>query len=101
MPDYQVPQNAAAPVSKSNPYITRHYKKDNRRTKKQQGSGNASPPLLRDLLIMQEGMKSVKGYDQLAGETPNMEPKEGKQFSPQQLELLRKAILLIQQQQGN
>lgn len=100
MPDYQVAQNPNIPLSKANPYITRHYKKDNRRTKKQQGSGNASPPLLRDLLIMREGMKSVKGYDQLAGETPNMEPKEGEQFNSQQLELLRKAILLIQQQ-GN
>lgn len=155
MPDYRQLTNPSLSPSKGNPVITKHYKKDNRRVKtkkRSEGGGNTSPPLLRDLLIMREGIASIKGYDQLAGEPETLEsvtedqttklsptditiqpgavggrkdpiPKagdpvgqprdkdegpaylkrgrrRGEQFNPQELELLRRAMLLIQQQ-GN
>ena len=156
MPDYQVLSDPTAPYdSGRNPYLTKHYKKDatiRRRRRRIQRGSVASPPLMRDLLIMKEGMESIKGYDQLApdrggefeGETaesnifvhpeiamerpdvidegekmpmPTEDPdpparrgadftgnprgrRRGRSFNPQELELLRRAMLLIQQQ-GN
>ena len=155
MPDYQVLSDPTAPYdSGRNPYLTKHYKKDatiRRRRRRLQRGSVASPPLMRDLLIMKEGMESIKGYDQLApdrggefeGETaesniflhpeiamerpdvidegekmpmPTEDRKSrlnrtlftdnprgrrrGRSFNPQELELLRRAMLLIQQQ-GN
>ena len=157
MPDYQAVTNPLDPHDPGrNPYITKHFRKRNVSIgRKKLGTGDrgdstTSPPLLRDLLIMREGIRSIKGYKELSGESeqetaestldtgpppldlqtevkplikgpgipyqgpagfepmprPGMDAsvergvRRGRQFSPRELELLRKAMLLIKQQ-GN
>ena len=152
MPDYQALSDPSQiHHEKNNPYITRHYRKDKSLIKKRSRRGRRDrgpdSPLIRDLLILRDGMETIMGYDQLSGQeyetaeaafdpdvseltpldiTPDaVQPKETDepdirestppnnpmpkdnyahrqrgerrrtQYSPEEIELLRRALLLI------
>ena len=72
MPDYQSLSDPSQIHSKSNPYITKHYRKDKslikKRSRRDRGDRGPDSPLIRDLLILRDGMETIMGYDQLSGE---------------------------------
>mgnify|MGYP005830129071 CR=1 FL=1 len=72
MPDYQALSDPSQIHSKSNPYITKHYRKDKplikKRSRRNRGDRGPDSPLIRDLLILRDGMETIMGYDQLSGQ---------------------------------
>ena len=72
MPDYQALSDPSQIHSKSNPYITNHYRKDKplikKRSRRNRGDRGPDSPLIRDLLILRDGMETIMGYDQLSGQ---------------------------------
>ena len=74
MPEYQsLSDPSQLHNERTNPYITKRFKKGKtlivkRRSRNATADGEMGDPLLRDLLIMKDGIKSIMGYDQLAPE---------------------------------
>ena len=73
MPDYQALSDPSQLHNEhTNPFITRHYRKDKslikKRSRRDRRDEEPDSPLIRDLLIMRDGIESIMGYDQLSGE---------------------------------
>ena len=80
MPEYQsLSDPSQLHNERTNPYITKRFKKGKtlivkRRSRNATADGEMGDPLLRDLLIMKDGIKSIMGYDQLAPEEATSSP---------------------------